>query len=463
MFTRLIGRSVALCSLTLVAATPLIAQRPGTLDLGVLGRYTIVDDKLNHENAMGVGARIGFFVAPHLALELEHSMNYTSPVNSDLETRLRPSYVRLALHRPIGAQWKSIWALGWVRDRHDPIDRPIFEDDGHHALFGLQRDLGSGAALRFDGTLDYLTSPITEGPGVDITMMHWGIQAGLNFRIGSQEPHDSDKDGVVDLMDACPATPRGAIVDARGCVPPMDSDGDGVMDPNDRCADTPSGTRVDASGCTLPLDSDRDGVMDNVDACPNTPGSTRVDARGCPIDADGDGVVNTADACPDTPPGTAVDGRGCPMPPDSDNDGVVDPSDDCPNTVANTRVDSRGCAIIFEAGETNLVLDGVTFATGRATLTPDAMTILDRVAESLVNAKDVSVEVQGYTDNTGSRALNVRLSGRRADAVRQYLIQKGVPVTRLTARGYGPDSPIQPNATADGRARNRRVELKRAP
>src|SRR5690606_36239052 len=113
-------------------------------------------------------------------------------------------------------------------------------------------------------------------------------------------------------------------------------------------------------------------------------------ARGCPVDGDGDGVLNSADACPDTPTGTDVDGRGCPLPKDSDGDGVVDPNDDCPDTAAGTRADSRGCAIIFESGETSVVLDGVTFASGRATLTPDARTILDRVAESLVNAKDVS-------------------------------------------------------------------------
>ena len=128
--------------------------------------------------------------------------------------------------------------------------------------------------------------------------------------------------------------------------------------------------------------------------------------------------------------GQPLDARGCALPPgDTDGDGVDDPNDDCPDTAAGTRADSRGCAIIFESGETSVVLDGVTFASGRATLTPDARTILDRVAESLVNAKDVSVEVQGYTDNTGSRETNVRLSGERAEAVRAYLITKGVPGT----------------------------------
>lgn len=455
------ARSIALLGVTLALASPLGAQRAGTFDIGLLGRYMMLDSKLGQDDAKGFGARVGLFVLPNLAVEFEHTMNYTSPEGSDAENRLRPYIVRLALHRPIGESWNSIWALGWIRDRFDPSDAEIFVDDGYHALFGLQHRMSDAVGLRLDATLDYLPSPITEVAGNDVEMMNWGVQAGFNFRIGKQVPKDADHDGVRDALDQCPATPAGSMVDARGCVPPRDSDGDGVMDPQDRCANTAAGARVDANGCVIPVDTDRDGVMDNVDACADTPTTTRVDARGCPVDADGDGVVNTADACPETPAGTKVDGRGCALPADTDGDGVVDPSDNCPNTAANLRVDSRGCAIVFEEGDTTLILDGVTFATGRAVLTPDAMTILDRVAQSLLDSKDVNVEVQGHTDNTGSRALNLRLSGQRAASVRDYLVQKGVAASRLTARGMGPDSPRAPNNTAEGRALNRRVELRR--
>jgi outer membrane protein OmpA-like peptidoglycan-associated protein len=443
-------------------ASPLAAQRAGTVDVGLLGRYMVLDSKLDHDPAKGYGARVGVFVLKNLALEFEHTMNYTAPEGTDDETRLRPYILRLALHRPIGESWNSIFALGWIRDRFDPLNADIFEDDGYHALFGLQHRMSDGIGLRFDATLDYLPSPIGETAGNDIDLLHWGVQGGFNFRFGKQPPKDADRDGVSDALDQCPATPMGEMVDARGCVPPKDSDGDGVMDPQDRCADTAAGTRVDASGCAVPVDTDRDGVMDNVDACADTPASVRVDARGCPVDSDGDGVVNTADACPETPAGTKVDGRGCALPQDSDGDLVMDNVDECPETAANLRVDSRGCAIVFPEGEKSLVLDGVTFATGRAMLTPDAMTILDRVAESLVDAKDVNVQVLGHTDNTGSRATNLRLSTQRAEAVRDYLVRKGVPASRLSARGMGPDVPRAPNATAEGRALNRRVELVRA-
>lgn len=270
-------------------------------------------------------------------------------------------------------------------------------------------------------------------------------------------PLDADRDGVYDNADRCPNTPAGTPVTADGC--PRDSDGDGVTDNNDRCANTPAGTPVTADGC--PRDSDGDGVSDNNDRCPNTPAGTAVTAEGCPRDTDGDGVLDANDRCANTPAGTRVDANGCPIPVDADGDGVRDTDDRCPNTPAGTRVDARGCQLVFEEGQRNIVLQGVTFETGRAVLTAESQTILDRVAESLVASPEVNVEVQGHTDNTGSLATNNRISQSRADAVRQYLISKGVAANRLTARGYGPSQPKVPNTTAAGRAENRRVELRR--
>ena len=85
--------------------------------------------------------------------------------------------------------------------------------------------------------------------------------------------------------------------------------------------------------------------------------------------------------------------------------------------------------------------------------------MLDGVAESLVNNPDVQVEVGGHTDNTGRRPSNVKLSDARANAVRDYLIAKGVNASQLTAKGYGPDKPVSDNTAVIGRAANRRVEL----
>ena len=211
-----------------------------------------------------------------------------------------------------------------------------------------------------------------------------------------------------------------------------------------------------------PRDRDADGVPDDVDECKKTPEGDRVDARGCTVkDADGDGVFDDADACADTPAGEQVDAKGCPLPKDGDGDGVNDDADRCPSTPSGVEVDAEGCQVLFQPTKKTLILEGVNFETGKSVLTPESETILNGVAESLVANDSIRVQVTGHTDITGSLALNRRLSRARADAVRTYLISRGVAEDRLTSRGFGPDQPIASNKTVDGRALNRRVELTR--
>jgi OOP family OmpA-OmpF porin len=90
---------------------------------------------------------------------------------------------------------------------------------------------------------------------------------------------------------------------------------------------------------------------------------------------------------------------------------------------------------------------------------PESQVILDKVAKSLIDNPGVNVEVGGHTDSRGARATNLRLSQARAFTVREYLISKGVSAAQITAKGYGPDQPVASNATATGRAANRRVAL----
>jgi OOP family OmpA-OmpF porin len=107
-----------------------------------------------------------------------------------------------------------------------------------------------------------------------------------------------------------------------------------------------------------------------------------------------------------------------------------------------------------------VVLKGVNFATNSAQLTPASSTVLDEVAATLVKRNDIRAEVAGHTDDRGAADYNRSLSQRRAESVRAYLLSKGVDASRLTARGYGEDSPIADNKTEKGRAENRRVELR---
>ncbi len=177
-------------------------------------------------------------------------------------------------------------------------------------------------------------------------------------------------------------------------------------------------------------------------------------------DSDGDGLADDKDGCPSTPASTA---DGCPaadpvVQTDSDGDGVYDAQDDCSGTLAGLKVDAKGCAV--ETESQSVVLKGVTFLPGSATLTADAKTVLETASAALSGQKSLKVELGGHTDSQGKDAANQALSQKRADSVRQYLVDKGIEGDRMTAVGYGETQPIADNNTAAGRAENRRVEFK---
>ncbi|RQR28532.1 OmpA family protein [Burkholderia sp. Bp9142] len=102
----------------------------------------------------------------------------------------------------------------------------------------------------------------------------------------------------------------------------------------------------------------------------------------------------------------------------------------------------------------------IEFETGSATLTPQGKQILDQMAAALSRMQNRTVDIIGHTDNSGNRTSNIALSQARADAVKGYLITKSIPPQQMTTTGVGPDQPIAPNDTADGRARNRRIEFR---
>jgi len=139
---------------------------------------------------------------------------------------------------------------------------------------------------------------------------------------------------------------------------------------------------------------------------------------------------------------------------DDDGDGVINEKDKCPNTPPNTRVDGDGCPI-----PKVVRLEGVTFAFNKDHLRPDAQTILTWVVGIMQKYPDMQVELAGYTDSIGGAAYNLKLSERRAEAVKAYLVEKGIDAGHIQAKGYGKDNPVASNDTDEGRERNRRVEL----
>jgi OOP family OmpA-OmpF porin len=280
---------------------------------------------------------------------------------------------------------------------------------------------------------------------------------GMSFILGGPTPRDSDMDGVIDGIDKCPGTPVGCWVDEKGC--PRDSDGDGVCDGLDRCPNTPAGCPVDANGC--PIDEDGDGVCDGLDDCPGTPLGCWVNEKGCPRDSDGDGVCDGVDKCPDTQKGCKVDASGCPL--DEDVDGVCDGIDLCPGTPRGTKVDATGCPINIA----KLVLAAVYFEFNGAEIRPFYQAVLDEVAKSLLQGdyRMVEIELRGHTDAVSSVDYNYRLGQSRADAVKEYLVARGVAPGRLLTKSYSELEPAAPNTKPDGsddaagRALNRRVEM----
>lgn len=244
-------------------------------------------------------------------------------------------------------------------------------------------------------------------------------------------------------------TAAGVNVDADGCA--LDTDKDGVIDARDQCPDSPQGAPVDAQGCLA--DADNDGVPDLKDSCLMSPAGVTVDEAGCELDSDKDGLADSKDKCPDSPQGSAIDSAtGCP--PDEDSDGVADADDLCPETGSGKDVNVVGCA-----RDENISLKGVNFKTASDELTPESLPILDAAVETLRRYPDITLRVAGHTDSRGDDAFNLNLSQKRATAVMKYLIGRGIAADMLTARGFGETRPIADNNSAEGQARNRRVEL----
>lgn len=201
------------------------------------------------------------------------------------------------------------------------------------------------------------------------------------------------------------------------------------------------------------LDEDGDAIPDSDDWCPDTPEGARVRANGCagwevPYDC-------TPSAPVATPAPAAAPAVAAAPPADTDGDGVADAADKCAGTPKALAVDAAGCV---EIGK--IVLRGVSFELGSARLLPSASETLRTVAAAMKANAAVSVEIGGYTDSLGPAAKNQRLSERRAQSVKAFLVGEGVAAERLTTKGYGESDPVDTNDTPEGRANNRRVAFK---
>ena len=270
-----------------------------------------------------------------------------------------------------------------------------------------------------------------------------------------------------------------AALAVAGTCGPKDSDGDGFMDEDDACPDQPEDFDdwQDEDGCPdgdpppPPVeDADGDGLLDDVDGCPDEAEDMDgfEDADGCPdLDNDNDAVTDSNDDCPLTPedPDNWQDEDGCPDP-DNDGDNIADEVDKCPLQAENVNqyFDEDGCPdekpeLVRVVRQQIVIEEKIQFTSGRATILSASHSVLDAVVQVLTDFDQLRVRIEGHTDSQGGDSANQRLSERRAEAVRAYLIENGVASDRLEAVGFGEMRPIASNRNADGRAENRRVEF----
>lgn len=365
--------------------------------------YTLADNDRLTDDGIGVNVSVGRRFTDALMLELTgYFTEYDA--NDDSSTLEFKGAGLAALMKPL-ADWENLFIVVALHEG-STSGAPGARDDYRSTVFdagvGYHFDLGgmlSGAKLRTEA----------------------------RYRMDSHESHNVGGSGDTEHYDG---------VFQIGLQIPIGRYGSDEEDEQD----TDDGVSVVSAGG----DSDNDGVTDDRDACPGTPAGAIVDSRGCETDKDGDGVTDRLDQCPGTEPGTKVDSIGCPAVPEG-----------CRPPFPGEEIDEFGCA----SGDT-VVLRGVTFEFDEARLTANAKVILDGVADTLLSATDLNVEVGGHTDSFGPESYNQALSERRAKAVVNYLESRGVDSSRMSAKGYGESNPIESNETTDGRELNRRVELK---
>ncbi|MBK9355622.1 MAG: OmpA family protein [Bacteroidetes bacterium] len=259
---------------------------------------------------------------------------------------------------------------------------------------------------------------------------------------------DTDNDGIIDLYDACPT--EFGIATFNGCP---DTDGDGTRDSEDSCPEEFG--LLALGGCP---DSDEDGIPNAKDLCPFEKGISKL--GGCPerpIDTDGDGIVDINDNCPTI--FGVKENNGCPEI-DTDKDGIADKTDQCPYEAGP--LSNGGCPIKEVVAEIKekIELNSLNFETGKTAINNKSKEILDKLIEILKKNPTYKVSIIGHTDNIGNEDFNVKLSLLRAKVVLDYLVLNKIDAKRINIEGNGSKQPIADNNTEEGRAKNRRSEIR---
>ena len=399
-----------------------------------------------------------------IGLHLPFSYNKYSGLKTGIATRLGPLTVGVTDYRPLFARGK-IKGLELFAGLRLPILYGEIKDDDKDKVSNKVDECPETPGLwAFKGC------PDTDGDGIPDLSDDCINDPGLEEFKGCP---DRDGDKIIDKYDDCPDL--AGLAEFKGCP---DTDGDKISDPKDQCPTIAGelymngcpdrdhdsitdledlcpdnyGSRVN-KGCP---DTDSDGLFDFIDECPLVAGP--IENKGCPWpDSDSDGILDKEDGCPQLA-GPKENG-GCPYK-DSDNDGLLDKDDDCPNTPGPKS--NKGCPVIekevIEVLKT--AFDNLEFEVAKDIILAGSFNSLDELAGVLMKKPSWKLEITGHTDNAGDDASNLILSKKRAEAVKTYLSSKGIDIGRFVIQYYGETKPIADNSTAEGRAKNRRVEMK---
>ncbi len=375
-----------------------------------------------------VGARIAYFPLRFLGFEGEFAAVPTyvrNPRNDKAFVFSGRGHAILQLpYRVAPFVLGGYGALGVISDQQ-ALGRDV--DPAGHFGGGLKIYISRMAAFRVEGR-GIVSAKATKMMPKFTT--HAEILAGFSLVLGRVRPLPPEKD--------------------------LDPDKDGFRDPGDKC---PNLAGVAPDGCPA-IDSDNDTFLDKVDKCPYEAG---VAPDGCPPpDADKDGFLDADDACPQEP-GIAPD--GCPPPPDTDGDGIIDKLDKCPLEPENYNgfEDTDGCRDDLPKPAEDITkkpIEGIFFEFGKDKIQKKSFKTLDKAVEVLKPFPSLRFEISGHTDDVGSEDANIDLSRRRAESVRNYLVEKGIDASRIETVGYGRSKPIDTGKSAKARAKNRRIEFR---
>ena len=382
---------------------------------------------------------VGRYIGKGFSAELSGSLNKIEKgygYNKDLDNKVDQSFwaVNLAAQYHLNTLWSG---ARWFD--------PYAQVGGGYAAIdneGKFRTLvGAGANFWFTDNiglnLQTAYHPTMKSESKENYFQH---ALGITIKFGKQ---DRDNDGVADKDDKCPDV--AGKPELNGCP---DADGDGITDAEDSCPDV-FGLK-EFNGCP---DTDNDGIADKDDECPEVAGKPEL--KGCP-DADNDGIADKDDKCPQQ--AGPKENNGCPWP-DTDSDGVLDKDDECPEEAGPAS--NKGCPEVTQEVQTQLnsFAKTILFDVGKSTIRPESATVLNNIVNVLNKYKNSKFSVEGYTDTSGNKDKNQRLSEDRAYSVKAYLVDKGINPARLSAKGFGPEKPIASNKTKKGRELNRRVEI----